>query len=414
MAKEFVQMRRDPTTMAMLIGIPLVQLILFGFAINMDPKNLPTAVLNQDQSQYSRQFLYAMENTRYFHFIEQPKSEKEASAWLKQGKVLFVVNIPAHFEKDVIRGREPSILVEADATDPGASGFALASLGPLTEQLFKIDSQGVLKKTLPAPPPFKIEVHAKYNPLRITQFNIVPGLLGVVLTMTMVMITAISITKENERGTIENLLFVARLYQLDNKKECVKAILESFGLTERKDQLTGTLSGGWKQRVALAACLLHKPTLLLLDEPTAGVDPKARRVFWSHIHELSREGVTTLVSTHYMDEAAHCNRLAYLAQGELIVQGTTTDIISHAKLSAYEVKGEKLPLLLDCLEKIEGVEEITLLEDRLHITGKKSELTTQILKQVLDKKMVSIQSVPPLLEDAFISLVNQSELPYEG
>jgi ABC-2 type transport system permease protein len=206
MAKEFVQMRRDPTTMAMLIGIPLVQLILFGFAINMDPKNLPTAVLNQDQSQYSRQFLYAMENTRYFHFIEQPKSEKEASAWLKQGKVLFVVNIPAHFEKDVIRGREPSILVEADATDPGASGFALASLGPLTEQLFKIDSQGVLKKTLPAPPPFKIEVHAKYNPLRITQFNIVPGLLGVVLTMTMVMITAISITKENERGTIENLL----------------------------------------------------------------------------------------------------------------------------------------------------------------------------------------------------------------
>jgi ABC-2 type transport system ATP-binding protein len=217
-----------------------------------------------------------------------------------------------------------------------------------------------------------------------------------------------------ELSVQENLLFVARLYQLDNKKECVKAILESFGLTERKDQLTGTLSGGWKQRVALAACLLHKPTLLLLDEPTAGVDPKARRVFWSHIHELSREGVTTLVSTHYMDEAAHCNRLAYLAQGELIVQGTTTDIISHAKLSAYEVKGEKLPLLLDCLEKIEGVEEITLLEDRLHITGKKSELTTQILKQVLDKKMVSIQSVPPLLEDAFISLVNQSELPYEG
>lgn len=206
MFKEFVQMKRDPATMGMLVGIPLIQVILFGFAINNDPKALPTAVLDKDNTTLSRAFLHGMKNTGYFDFVKKPTSEKETQRLLKQGQILFNIQIPSGFEKDIIKKRNPSIKIETDATDPGATGYAIASLAELQNKIINEQLQGVLKMYRPQTPPFEIKHHALYNPLRITQYNIVPGLLGVVLTMTMVMITAMSITREVERGTIENLL----------------------------------------------------------------------------------------------------------------------------------------------------------------------------------------------------------------
>ncbi len=206
MAKEFVQMRRDPATLAMMVGIPLIQLILFGFAINSDPKHLPTAVINNDDSTFSRRVIQSMANTRYFTFTHNVSSEQEATTLLKEGKVLFVLNIPTNFYSDVIRGIKPRILLQADATDPAATSFAVASMQQLSSLALKDALTGKLSYLKSSDPPFAIDVHAMYNPLRITQYNIVPGLLGVILTMTMVMITALSITRERERGTMENLL----------------------------------------------------------------------------------------------------------------------------------------------------------------------------------------------------------------
>ncbi len=204
--KEFIQMRRDRTTLAMMIVFPMIQLVLFGFAINGDPKQLPIAVLSAENSSFTRSLIVAMKNTDYFKIVKQSKNKAEANKWLAKGDVQFILSIPPNFSQNLVRSKKPALLIEVDATDPSASSFALSSLSVVIKiamnDLFKGSLQ-FLKITEPA---FSFNIHAKYNPLRITQFNIVPGLLGVVLTMTLIMITALSMTREFERGTMENLL----------------------------------------------------------------------------------------------------------------------------------------------------------------------------------------------------------------
>ncbi len=204
--KEFIQMRRDRVTFAIMVGIPLIQLILFGFAINSDPKHLPAAVLQADRGPHARTILQAIQNSSYFDFVREVHSEAEAHAVLAQGKVQFVINIPEHFSRDFLRGDRPSILVEADATDPAATGNALNSLQNAVNGALRHDLQGPLSYLAGSDGPVDLRIHARYNPEAITQYNIVPGLMGVVLTMTMVMITGLAITRERERGTMENLL----------------------------------------------------------------------------------------------------------------------------------------------------------------------------------------------------------------
>ena len=204
--KEFIQMRRDRTTLAMMIFFPMIQLVLFGFAINGDPKQLPIAVLSADSSSFTRSLILAMKNTDYFKVVESPKNKAEASKWLAKGKVQFILSIPPNFSRDLVRQTKPAILIEVDATDPSASSYALSSLNTLTKIAMTDLFKGSLQYLQSQDPAFRFDIHAKYNPLRVTQFNIVPGLLGVVLTMTMIMITALSMTREFERGTMENLL----------------------------------------------------------------------------------------------------------------------------------------------------------------------------------------------------------------
>lgn len=204
--KEFVQMRRDRLTFAMMIGIPLMQLILFGYAINSDPKHLPAAVLVADDGPQVRTLLYAIENSGYFDFVRQVKSESEAHDALARGEVQFVVNIPENFTRDLLRGDRPAILIEADATDPGTTGQALGSLYPLLNTALQNDLKGPLTFLASPSNAVDLRIHARYNPEAITEYNIVPGLMGVVLTMTMVLITGLAITRERERGTMENLL----------------------------------------------------------------------------------------------------------------------------------------------------------------------------------------------------------------
>jgi ABC-2 type transport system permease protein len=204
--KEFVQMRRDRLTFAMMVGIPLLQLILFGYAINSDPKRLPTAVILADRGPQGRTLLYAIQNSGYFNFVEQLKTEEEGREALARGDVQFVVNIPENFSRDLLRGDKPAILVEADATDPGTTSNAIGSLNVLLTTALQNDLKGSLDFLNATPGPIDLRVHAMYNPEAITQYNIVPGLIGVVLTMTMVMITALAITRERESGTMENLL----------------------------------------------------------------------------------------------------------------------------------------------------------------------------------------------------------------
>jgi ABC-2 type transport system permease protein len=204
--KEFIQMRRDRLTFGMIVGIPVVQLMLFGYAINGDPKHLPTAVLMADTSQYSRSILSALKNSDYFRFVREVKSEADAEKALAQGEVQFVVTIPANFSRDLLRGEKPTLLVEADATDPSATGNALASLRTVIASGLSHDLTGSLAFLAGSGDPVNLRVHARYNPEGISQYNIVPGLMGVVLTMTMVMITGLAITRERERGTMENLL----------------------------------------------------------------------------------------------------------------------------------------------------------------------------------------------------------------
>jgi len=204
--KEFIQMRRDRVTFAIMIGIPLVQLILFGFAINSDPKHLPTAVLLADQGPQGRALLYAIRNSGYFNFVRQVATESEGRDVLARGEVQFIVNIPEDFTRDLLRGDRPAILVEADATDPVAGGNALAALRTLLNTALQNDLKGPLAFLAATSDPVELRIHAMYNPEGITQYNIVPGLMGVVLTMTMVIVTGLAITRERERGTMENLL----------------------------------------------------------------------------------------------------------------------------------------------------------------------------------------------------------------
>jgi len=204
--KEFVQMRRDRLTFAMMVGIPLLQLILFGYAINSDPRHLPTAVILADNGREGRTLLHAIQNTTYFDFVQQFKTEAEGHEALARGDVQFVINIPENFTRDLLRGDRPSILVEADATDPGTTSNAIGSLNVLLNTALQNDLKGPLAFLAGTPGPIDVRVHALYNPEAITQYNIVPGLIGVVLTMTMVMITALAITRERESGTMENLL----------------------------------------------------------------------------------------------------------------------------------------------------------------------------------------------------------------
>lgn len=204
--KEFVQMRRDRLTFGMIVAIPIVQIFIFGFAINSDPKHLPAAVLLADHGPQARTLLYAMQNSAYFDFVRQVKTESEGRDLLAHGEVQFVVNIPENFTRDLLRGQRPSVLVEADATDPGTTGNALSSLRPLLDTALRNDLKGQLAFLNAGDNPIDLRIHAMYNPDAITQYNIVPGLLGVILTMTMVIITGLAITRERESGTMENLL----------------------------------------------------------------------------------------------------------------------------------------------------------------------------------------------------------------
>ncbi|HEY2424930.1 MAG TPA: ABC transporter permease [Pseudolabrys sp.] len=202
LVKEFIQLKRDRVSFAMIIMIPLVQLLLFGYAINTTPHNLPTAVLMQERSDLSRSILAALENTKYFRVTELPHSEAEVDQLLASGKVLFAVEIPANFERSVRRGDKPAMLVIADATDPVASGTALGALGEVLQTALSHDRDVPNKPEMP----FEIRTHARYNPAALTQLNIVPGLVGTILTMTMLIFTALSVTREIERGTMESLL----------------------------------------------------------------------------------------------------------------------------------------------------------------------------------------------------------------
>jgi ABC-2 type transport system permease protein len=203
--KEFIQMRRDRLTFVMMVGIPILQLTLFGFAINSNPKNLPTAVVAGDRGQYVQTLLHAMENSGYFQ-ITRELDEAGARKALLLGRVQFVLTIPPDFSRSLLRGDRPEILVEADATDPAATSNALSTLQTLVRTAWDRDLLGPLGRLVGKPGPVSLVTHANFNPEAVTQYNIVPGLMGVVLTMTMVMITALAITRERERGTMENLL----------------------------------------------------------------------------------------------------------------------------------------------------------------------------------------------------------------
>ncbi|HLA74729.1 MAG TPA: ABC transporter permease [Gammaproteobacteria bacterium] len=204
--KEFIQLRRDRLTFGMIVMIPIIQLVLFGYAINSDPKYLPTAVLSADNSPFARSFLRSMENTNYFRLVKNIRNEAEAERLLAIGEVQFVLTIPENFSRKLLRGENPVILLEADATDPVATGNALSAINSLVQTALNRDLLAGLHFLQGKSPPFEVRIHRRYNPEGITQYNIVPGLMGVILTMTMIMMTALAVTRERERGTMENLL----------------------------------------------------------------------------------------------------------------------------------------------------------------------------------------------------------------
>jgi ABC-2 type transport system permease protein len=204
--KEFQQMMRDRLTFAMAVGVPILQLVLFGYAINTDPKGLPTAVVSTDAGPMSRSILAAMQNTGYFRIDHVLTSEKEAESLVETGQVQFMVVIPPHFSRQLVRGEHPVMLVSADATDPSASVNAIAALNSLAPQALSHDLPGALHALAPTQPSFEVRVHRRYNPEGLSRYNIVPGLVGTILTMTMVMLTSLAMTRERERGTMENLL----------------------------------------------------------------------------------------------------------------------------------------------------------------------------------------------------------------
>jgi ABC-2 type transport system permease protein len=206
LVKEFIQIRRDRLTFAMMFGIPILQLTLFGYAINADPKNLPTAIRIADQSPFARSLVRALENSGYFRIVRETASEAEANWLLEAGKVQFVLHVPPDFGRELMRSARPAVLLEVDATDPVATGNALSALTAINRRALDHDLTGALADLAAAPPPFELRVQRRYNPEGITRYNIVPGLLGVVLTMTMVVMTSLGVTRERERGTMESLL----------------------------------------------------------------------------------------------------------------------------------------------------------------------------------------------------------------
>jgi ABC-2 type transport system permease protein len=204
--KEFLQLRRDRVTFAMIVGIPILQMALFGYAINTDPKHLGTAVINADNTSITRSFVWAMKNSAYFKFVGELPNEAAGHEALARGEILFVVSIPAGFTRQLLRHERPALLVEADATDPSAAANAIFALNGITQSVVQKELTGPLAPLAGTPAPFDVRVHRLYNPDGITQYNVVPGLMGVILTLTMVMMTALAITRERERGTMENLL----------------------------------------------------------------------------------------------------------------------------------------------------------------------------------------------------------------
>lgn len=204
--KEFIQLKRDRLTFGMIIGIPVLQLILFGYAINADPKRLPTAVLAADAGPYSRSLLAAMQTSGYYRIDRFVANEAEIDELLAHGRVQFAVTIPENFGRKLVRGERPALLLEADASDPAAVGNAVAALGQLANTALARDLQGPLAELAPRAPPFDVRIHRRYNPEGVTAYNIVPGLIGTILTMTMVLMTGLAMTRERERGTFENLL----------------------------------------------------------------------------------------------------------------------------------------------------------------------------------------------------------------
>jgi ABC-2 type transport system ATP-binding protein len=206
----------------------------------------------------------------------------------------------------------------------------------------------------------------------------------------------------------ENLDFIARLYEIPQRKAAVEKSLERLGMVERRKQLAGTLSGGWKQRLALSACLIHEPQLLLLDEPTAGVDPKARREFWDEIHQLAAGGLTVLITTHYMDEAERCHRLAYIAYGNLLASGAVDDVVKAAALTTWEVSGKNLAALAEKIRNLPGVEQVVAFGTALHVSGRDAtELRASVSPWMTGEYYwTQIQSG---LEDVFISLMDTAE-----
>lgn len=210
----------------------------------------------------------------------------------------------------------------------------------------------------------------------------------------------------------ENLSFIARVFGVKDYKQKVVEYLDRLGLTNNKNQLAGELSGGWKQRLALACCLIHQPALLLLDEPTSGVDPMARREFWDQIHSLSEQGVTSFVSTHYMDEAERCTRIVYLAYGKILTSGTVNEVIQGTGLKTWELSGLEVDTaLLQKAKHIKGVVQSALIANKIHVCGYKVEAIEAHLQTFAKLYNVQWQAIPTNLEDAFISLVNQSKEP---
>ena len=211
----------------------------------------------------------------------------------------------------------------------------------------------------------------------------------------------------------ENLDFIARVYAVEDRKGAVEKTLERLGLTARKDQLAGALSGGWKQRLALAACLMHTPRLLLLDEPTAGVDPKARREFWDQIHDLAADGLTVLVSTHYMDEAERCHELAYIAYGKLLAKGTAAEVVAQSGLSTWSVTGEELHPLARELRGLPGADMVVPFGTTLHVSGADGAALNRSLAAFRERPGLTWTEIAPSLEDVFIGLMNTAKDNYQ-
>ncbi|RYE83492.1 MAG: ABC transporter ATP-binding protein [Hyphomicrobiales bacterium] len=207
----------------------------------------------------------------------------------------------------------------------------------------------------------------------------------------------------------ENLTFVARLYALKPVDEAVARTLDNLGLTSRKDQLAGTLSGGWKQRLALAACIMHQPKLLLLDEPTAGVDPKARREFWDEIHRLAGDGLTVLVSTHYMDEAERCHRIGYIAYGRMLATGTVDEVVKGSGLSTFVVHGALRPAEIADLAKTDGVEQVAPFGTTLHVVGTDKAKLEAALAPLKDRPGIRVEPDATSLEDVFIQFMAKAQ-----